>query len=231
GPGDGHQPPLAPGDGRPCGEQLHAGDRRQPHRARERVRRRRPEFLRPQLHQRRMGRSDRGVRGRGKRGAGRHARPCRRGQTPRQLGLLPRSPAAALRTHLRGHLSAPASPGAPWRYLIALGSNRRHPRYGRPARVLAAALARLAEEGVAIEAAAPVLTTDPIGPSLRRYANSAAVISTRLEPEALLALGKRLEREFGRRARGQRWTSRVLDLDLILWSGGAWSAPHLTVPH
>lgn len=97
--------------------------------------------------------------------------------------------------------------------------------------MLAAALARLAEEGVTIEAAAPVLTTDPIGPSLRRYANSAAVISTRLEPEALLALGKRLEREFGRRARGQRWTSRVLDLDLILWSGGAWSAPHLTVPH
>src|SRR5690606_23754651 len=162
------------------------GDRRQPHRARERVRRRRPEFLRPQLHQRRMGRSDRGVRGRGKRGAGRHARPCRRGQTPRQLGLLPRSPAAALRTHLRGHLSAPG------RYPIALVSDRRHPRYGGPARVLAAALARLAEEGVTIEAAAPVLTTDPIGPSLRRYANSAAVISTRLEPEALLALGKRL---------------------------------------
>jgi 2-amino-4-hydroxy-6-hydroxymethyldihydropteridine diphosphokinase len=73
--------------------------------------------------------------------------------------------------------------------------------------------------------------TDPVGPSHRRYANSAALIETSLEPPALLALVKRIERDFGRRTGGQRWTSRVIDLDLILWSGGPFVAPGLTIPH
>ena len=116
-------------------------------------------------------------------------------------------------------------------YLIALGSNRRHHRFGRPRKVLAAALEQLGAEGVRVIAAAPVLLTQPLGPSLRRYANSAAVIETRLDPPALLVLLKRIEREFGRRPGGQRWTSRVLDLDVILWSGGPFAAPSLTIPH
>ena len=116
-------------------------------------------------------------------------------------------------------------------YLIALGSNRRHHRFGRPREVLAAALERLGADGIRVVAAAPVLLTEPLGPSLRRYANSAAVIETRLDPPALLVLLKRIEREFGRRPGGQRWTSRVLDLDVILWSGGAFAAPGLTIPH
>jgi 2-amino-4-hydroxy-6-hydroxymethyldihydropteridine diphosphokinase len=117
------------------------------------------------------------------------------------------------------------------RYLIALGSNVRHVRFGPPRRVLAAALARLEAEGVRVLAAAPVVETEPVGPSIRRYANSAAVIETALEPEPLLALLKRIERDFGRRASGQRWRARVLDLDVILWSGGPWASPALTIPH
>jgi 2-amino-4-hydroxy-6-hydroxymethyldihydropteridine diphosphokinase len=97
--------------------------------------------------------------------------------------------------------------------------------------VLQAALERMAREGVKVLATAPVLLTDPIGPSLRRYANSAAVIEAALDPQEMLALAKRLEREFGRRPGGQRWTSRVLDLDLVLWSGGAYVGPGLTIPH
>jgi len=97
--------------------------------------------------------------------------------------------------------------------------------------VLAAALERLAEEGIQILEAAPVLLTEPVGPSLRRYANSAAVIRTTLDPPSLLACLKRIEREFGRRAGGQRWTSRVLDLDIVLWSGGPFGKPDLIVPH
>jgi 2-amino-4-hydroxy-6-hydroxymethyldihydropteridine diphosphokinase len=128
---------------------------------------------------------------------------------------------------LRGHLS----PKEPWRYLIALGSNRRHHRVGRPRDVLAAALERLEDEGVRIRDLAPVLLSDPVGPSLRRYANSAAVVETALDPPALLTLLKRIERAFGRRSGGRRWTSRVLDLDLILWSGGPYAAPGLIVPH
>lgn len=117
------------------------------------------------------------------------------------------------------------------RYLIALGSNRRHHRHGNPQRVVLAALAALTQAGIIVEAAAPIMSSAPIGPSLRRYANGAAVIATDLMPDALLALLKAIERGFGRRAGGQRWASRVLDLDVVLWSGGAWSSPGLTVPH
>ena len=97
--------------------------------------------------------------------------------------------------------------------------------------MLAAALARLAAGEVRVIAAAPVLLTDPVGPSHRRYANSAAMVETGLEPPELLDLCKRIEREFGRRRGGRRWTARVLDLDLILWSGGPYTAPGLIVPH
>ena len=51
------------------------------------------------------------------------------------------------------------------------------------------------------------------------------------EVDDLLRLLKQVERDFGRRRGGQRWSARVLDLDLVLWSGGAWSSPGLTVPH
>jgi 2-amino-4-hydroxy-6-hydroxymethyldihydropteridine diphosphokinase len=111
------------------------------------------------------------------------------------------------------------------RYLIALGSNQRHARFGSPRRVLAAALERLRAEGVRVIAAAPIIETDPIGPSIRRYANSAAVIETGLEPQPLLALLKRIERAFGRRPGGQRWRARVIDLAIILGSGGAYPPP------
>jgi len=122
-------------------------------------------------------------------------------------------------------------PARAHRYLIALGSNQRHARFGAPRRVLAAALERLKADGVTVIAAAPAMETDPVGPSIRRYANSAAVIETDLEPEALLALLKQIEHAFGRRSGGQRWRARVLDLDVILWSGGPYASPAPTIPH
>lgn len=117
------------------------------------------------------------------------------------------------------------------RYLIALGSNVRHHRHGPPERVLAAALDALARRGMAVLHAAPVLRSAAVGPSLRRYANAAGLIETGLDPEALLAELKAIERIFGRRSGGQRWTSRVLDLDIVLWSGGPWASADLSVPH
>lgn len=117
------------------------------------------------------------------------------------------------------------------RYLIALGSNKRHHRYGLPERVLDAALVALSAQGLRMQSVAPLLQSAPLGPSKRRYANSAAVIETGLGPEELLNLLKRIERDFGRRSGGQRWSSRVLDLDIVLWSGGTWASPGLTIPH
>lgn len=117
------------------------------------------------------------------------------------------------------------------RYLIALGSNRRHHRHGLPEQVLVAALAELKRRGIKLKAVAPSLRSAAIGPSLRCYANSAAVVKCKLSPEDLLHELKAIERWFGRRPGGQRWSSRVLDLDIVLWSGGVWSSTDLTVPH
>ena len=97
--------------------------------------------------------------------------------------------------------------------------------------MLAAALKKLGKKDVAIEAVAPVMRSAPLGPSLRRYANGAALVRTKRGPPELLALLKRTERKFGRRAGGRRWGSRVLDLDIVLWDGGAFAGPGLTIPH
>lgn len=117
------------------------------------------------------------------------------------------------------------------RYLIALGSNQRHHRYGRPPQVLRAAMAALAGAGLTVEAAAPIMASAPLGPSRRRYANGAALLATDLLPLKLLDVLKAIEHQFGRRSGGQRWSARVLDLDIVLWSGGPWSSPGLTLPH
>jgi 2-amino-4-hydroxy-6-hydroxymethyldihydropteridine diphosphokinase len=46
----------------------------------------------------------------------------------------------------------------------------------------------------------------------------------------MLARLKGFERDFGRR-RGRRWGARVLDLDIVLWSGGAFRSRRLAIPH
>lgn len=116
------------------------------------------------------------------------------------------------------------------RYLIALGSNVRHHRYGLPPMVLRAALAELEQAGLRIERASHIVATAPLGPSPRRYANAAAVLAADMAPDALLHALKAIERRFGRRG-GRRWAARVLDLDIVLWDGGAWRSPGLTIPH
>lgn len=118
------------------------------------------------------------------------------------------------------------------RYLIGLGSNIRHPRFGAPESVLRAALARLdEEEEVTVVAVAPMIRSAPLGPSRRRYANTAAVVESTVTPEGLLDLLQGVEHAFGRRRRGQRWGARVLDLDVLLWDGGCWASDRLTLPH
>jgi len=115
-------------------------------------------------------------------------------------------------------------------YAIGLGSNRSHGRHGTPPAVIAAALALLRQQGCRIVAVAPIIATPALGPAGRRFANSATVIETALDPPALLALLKRIERDFGRR-RGRRWGPRVIDLDILLWSGGRVARRDLHVPH
>jgi len=110
----------------------------------------------------------------------------------------------------------------------------RVPGIGAPRRVLSAALDALVDQEVEICACAPIFDSDPVGPSLRIYANSAALIKSHLPPPDLLTLLQSIEHQFGRthsQRRGQRWRSRALDLDIVLWSAGVWHSPTLTIPH
>jgi 2-amino-4-hydroxy-6-hydroxymethyldihydropteridine diphosphokinase len=54
-----------------------------------------------------------------------------------------------------------------------------------------------------------------------------------MSPPDLLQQLHEIETHFGRERRGQRWSARVLDLDIILWSGGIWASdnPTLAIPH
>ena len=109
-------------------------------------------------------------------------------------------------------------------YAIALGSNRRS-RHGSPAATLRAALAQLRPLAIST-----ILTTPALGPAGRGFANAVALVESKLDPDELLAELKAMERAYGRRP-GRRWGPRVLDLDIILWSGGPWGGPGPIVPH
>ena len=114
-------------------------------------------------------------------------------------------------------------------YAIALGSNRRHGRYGPPAAVIRAAADALGQLGT-VKGVSPILVTPALGPAGRRFANGALILSTNLAPDDLLGALKTIERSFGRRA-GRRWGPRILDLDIVLWSEGSWEGRGLVVPH
>ena len=110
-------------------------------------------------------------------------------------------------------------------YAIAIGSNRRG-RHGAPEREVAAAMRALG----GVVTASAIVRSAPLGPSIRRFAKAVVMVETRETPPELLARLKGIERAFGRR-RGQRWGARVIDLDIISWSGGRWTGRDLIVPH
>lgn len=114
-------------------------------------------------------------------------------------------------------------------YAIAIGSNRRHGRYGRPAGVVEAAIARLESEFGLFDAS-PIILNPAHGGAGRDFANAVVLVESDLRPLDMLQRLKSIERDFGRRS-GKRWSARVLDLDVLLWSGGKVRSRRLTVPH
>jgi 2-amino-4-hydroxy-6-hydroxymethyldihydropteridine diphosphokinase len=119
--------------------------------------------------------------------------------------------------------------GATHLYVIAIGSNRPHGRFGRPPQVVEQAIARL-DRDFGLFDASPILLNKAHGGAGRDFANTVALVESELEPIAMLRQLKAIEREFGRR-RGRRWGPRVLDLDIVDWSGGKWRSRALTIPH
>jgi len=114
-------------------------------------------------------------------------------------------------------------------YAIAIGSNRPHGRFGRPTGVVEAAIARL-DANFSLFDASRIILNPALGGAGRDFANAVALVESPLEPLEMLRRLKAIERDFGRR-RGRRWGTRVLDLDILAWSGGHWHSHGLTIPH
>jgi 2-amino-4-hydroxy-6-hydroxymethyldihydropteridine diphosphokinase len=110
---------------------------------------------------------------------------------------------------------------------IALGSNvgARH-EYLANARALIRALPGsrlLAETGIEETAA--------LGPPGQgNYLNQMIALETSLTPEALLEQLLRIERQLGRE-RGERWSPRTIDLDIVRFGNHVINSERLTLPH
>jgi 2-amino-4-hydroxy-6-hydroxymethyldihydropteridine diphosphokinase len=63
------------------------------------------------------------------------------------------------------------------------------------------------------------------------YVNAVAALLTRLDAPALLEALHGLERARGRERGDLRWAPRVIDLDLLVYSGLSIDMPGLVVPH
>ncbi len=101
---------------------------------------------------------------------------------------------------------------------------------GPVGRTLAWALRRL-EASLGPLRVASLYRSAPVSPVPQPdFLNTAALAHTTLAPEALLALGKALEHEAGRRP-GARFGPRPLDIDLLLYGDLRMNRPELTLPH
>jgi 2-amino-4-hydroxy-6-hydroxymethyldihydropteridine diphosphokinase len=96
--------------------------------------------------------------------------------------------------------------------------------------MLGAALEAMDDAKLKVRSVSPVVATRPLGLRGRTFANAAALVSTKLDPPALLGRLKRIEAELGRR-RGRRWGDRPIDLDILAWDRGRWRSRTLAVPH
>jgi 2-amino-4-hydroxy-6-hydroxymethyldihydropteridine diphosphokinase len=110
---------------------------------------------------------------------------------------------------------------------VALGSN-----LGDRAAHLAtarAALAALPETRVI--AVSTIEETAPLGALPQpAYLNQMVLLETTLTPRALLDACQAVERAAGR-IRGERWASRIIDLDIVRFGDRAVAEPGLTLPH
>ncbi|MBA2626452.1 MAG: 2-amino-4-hydroxy-6-hydroxymethyldihydropteridine diphosphokinase [Gemmatimonadales bacterium] len=115
----------------------------------------------------------------------------------------------------------------PERVWVALGSN-----LGDRAANLAAARAALAAlAGTRLIAESAVEETGPLGGADQpAYLNQMVLLESTLEPRPLMEALQAIELKMGRE-RHERWASRTLDLDIVLFGTRQVTEPDLTIPH
>ncbi|MCP4611493.1 MAG: 2-amino-4-hydroxy-6-hydroxymethyldihydropteridine diphosphokinase [Planctomycetes bacterium] len=76
-----------------------------------------------------------------------------------------------------------------------------------------------------------LIETNPLGQAEQpMYINSAAELRTSLSPDDLLKTLIDIETTLGR-TRLEKWSSRTIDLDILLYGSEVIDSPHLTIPH
>jgi 2-amino-4-hydroxy-6-hydroxymethyldihydropteridine diphosphokinase len=86
------------------------------------------------------------------------------------------------------------------------------------------------EPGILLRRVSLAYETEPIGPPQPRYLNAVAQVGTLLSPRALLRRQQDIEEALGR-VRRERWGSREIDLDLLLFGEREINETGLVVPH
>ena len=119
-------------------------------------------------------------------------------------------------------------PSTVYSVLLAFGSN-----LGDRRKTLTDAWSVLGQtENIITVRLSPFYETEPVGgPSGQpMYINAAGIIQTSMPPEELLKTLQGIENDFGR-IRTQRWESRTLDIDILLYEDQIVELPMLTIPH
>lgn len=112
------------------------------------------------------------------------------------------------------------------RLWLGLGAN-----LGDRHAALQGAVNALFAAGLHVEAVSTVYETAPRDMEDQPpFLNAACRVRTARTPPEVLALAKEIEVAAGRRS-GPRFGPRPIDVDLLVWEGGAWSTPDLEIPH
>ncbi|MGF1705730.1 2-amino-4-hydroxy-6-hydroxymethyldihydropteridine diphosphokinase [Enterovibrio baiacu] len=114
------------------------------------------------------------------------------------------------------------------RVYIAIGSN-----LGNPVEKASLAITALKQlPNTQFVCCSSLYSSKPMGPSDQPdYVNAVAIVDTLLEPLDLLDQTQRIELEFGRERKDERWGPRTLDLDILLFGDLQINSERLTVPH
>ncbi|MFW5444129.1 MAG: 2-amino-4-hydroxy-6-hydroxymethyldihydropteridine diphosphokinase [Methylococcaceae bacterium] len=111
---------------------------------------------------------------------------------------------------------------------IGLGSNLEN-----PAEQVKQARLSIAHHGLLTEVAfSSLYASPPMGPQDQPdYVNAVMCVNTELPAIELLRVLQKIEHDFGRVRKGERWGARTLDLDLLLYGDQQIEHPDLLVPH
>ena len=121
-----------------------------------------------------------------------------------------------------------SSSRVPHHAYIGIGSNLGDRRANVDAAL--ASLAALPETRVV--RVSSLYETEPLGDAPNWFVNAVVHVETGLAPQPLLEAVLAIERAMGRtRVAGDRWASRIVDLDVLLVDDAVVDTPTLTVPH